>query len=139
MSQRPPDDQFSVEGDVGIGEQPGDRAVGVAAGEIERCFHLSHLCAGTDHLGVRLRAQSERERLDQDALACAGFTGDHGEARLQIEFDPVGEREITQMQAGQQDGSPDANARTIRFLERMFILSEWPVSAVASYEGSAVF
>ena len=101
-----PDNQFAIERDIGVGEDSGDRSVGVTVGEIEDRFDFCGVCAGPDHLDVRRCAERESQGLDQDALACPGLTGNDCESAAEVQVDAVGQREVTQLQADQHRRSP---------------------------------
>ena len=66
---------------------------GVRSGELRADFGL---CAPSRTMpGVAALAQSQRQRIDQDRLAGAGFAGQHGEAGAELELERVDDDEVT--------------------------------------------
>ncbi len=54
-----------------------------------------------DAAGVAALAEHHRQRVDQDRFAGAGFTGQHGESGVELEFHAVDDHEITDIQRAQ--------------------------------------
>ncbi|MPM38632.1 hypothetical protein SDC9_85262 [bioreactor metagenome] len=66
---------------------------------VELCAQIRALGAFADHAGVTTRAQQQLQRIDQNRLACAGLSGEGGEAVVQIQIQRLNDHEITQCNA----------------------------------------
>ena len=74
--------------------------------QLELRLDLRFLAAGADHLGAAARPTQQRQRVDQDALACAGLAGDHGQTGTEGELDPLDERETGDAEEREHRGLP---------------------------------
>ena len=64
-------------------------------------------CPPRTSAGVGPRAERQAERVEQDRLAGAGLAGEHAEARLELELEPLDQHDIV-------DGELPQHARTAR-------------------------
>ena len=55
----------------------------------------------TDKPGIAARAERQRERIQQDRLARAGFPGQHGHAALELEVEAVDQDDVANREARQ--------------------------------------
>ena len=63
-------------------------------GAVEGGVDLAALCAFAHHGGVCARAQGQLQCVNQDRLACAGFTCEHGEAPGQVQLERANDHEV---------------------------------------------
>ena len=82
-----------------FGEQVAQRRRAVA--DVEGGGELGALRAGAHHFGAALAAGEQRQRVDDDGLARAGFAREHGEPRAHLELDQIDDGEVTNLQVGQ--------------------------------------
>ena len=77
------------------------------AGKLEGGDHLALLHAVAHQALVAARAQGQREGIEQDRLAGAGFAGQHGQAVGEIDVEPVDQDDIADGETGEH-GFPQA-------------------------------
>ena len=94
----PAQDQLIAGRDVVRGE---NRPHGMAGGDVERRGHLPLLGAMAHQAGVTARTERERERIEQDRFAGAGFAGEHREAGHEIDVEPLDQHDVADRKAGQ--------------------------------------
>ena len=63
-------------------------------GAIEFSRNFCPLATGTHHAGIGPFTQHQGQGVDQDRLAGAGFTGQHSEARLKLQRQPINNDKI---------------------------------------------
>ncbi len=86
-----------------------DQRFGVA---IEQRLHPRERRAGPDQARVGTGTQHEHQRVDQQRLAGPRLPGDHGEARVGLQPDPLDQREVADVQLEQRhEGSSCAFSR----------------------------
>ncbi len=93
-----PQDEVALDFDV-VGARHLDGRV--RGREFEHGRHLTLLLAVAHEPAVAPAAERERQRVEQDRLAGAGFPGQHREARLEIEVEPVDQNDVADRQPGQ--------------------------------------
>ena len=87
--------------------QPVERGRGIVERELRG--QLRAFGAVADHAAVGALAAEEAERIHQQGLAGAGFAGNHGQARTELQFDRGGDGEVAQGEAGEHGGIVEAN------------------------------
>ena len=78
----PAQDQFALAGDAAFAEQ---RPYRVAGGEVEDRRHVTLLGTLADQRAVAAPAKRQRQGVEQDRLAGAGFAGEHRHALREID------------------------------------------------------
>ncbi len=78
------------------------RLQGVELGEIELGGNFGALAAGADYTGLAPIAQHQSQGVDQNRLARASLAGEHGETRLEFEFDAIDDDEVFDGEMEQQ-------------------------------------
>ena len=68
---------------------------------LERRRHLPLLLALAHQGGVAARAERQRERVEQDRLAGAGFAGEHGKPLGKVDVEPVDQDDVADGKAGE--------------------------------------
>jgi hypothetical protein len=86
----PPDDDLVV---VRGQAETLDRLAGAPA--LDHRLHHGAVGAGPDELARSARAEDQPERIDEDGLAGAGFAGEEGQPRPQLQLGARDERYIT--------------------------------------------
>jgi hypothetical protein len=77
-----------------------------AGWQFERCGRLS-LVGALPHQGdVAAGAERERKSIEQDGLAGAGLTREHGQTGREVDVEPVDQDDIANRQPGQHDACP---------------------------------
>ncbi len=92
------EDEIALGVDIGIG---GDAAGGVIERTVEDRRHLSLRFAVPDEAAVAARAEGEREGIEQDGLAGAGFTREDAEALREMKLEPVDQDDVADRQLDQ--------------------------------------
>ena len=64
------------------------------AGNVELGTHIAASGAGANLRPLHPRPKHQRERIEQDGLASAGFAGDHREARAKLDVEPIHQHEV---------------------------------------------
>ncbi len=64
------------------------------------------LFAAPDKPGIRPCAQCQPDGIEQDGLARAGFAGEHGKARVQVDLQRGDDDEVAQRQALEHQFAP---------------------------------
>ena len=82
-----------------FGEQLAQRRRALA--DVEGGGEFGAFGAGAHDFGAALAAGEQRQRIDHDGFARAGFAGEHGEAGAHFELDEVDDGEVTNLQVGQ--------------------------------------
>ena len=80
--------------------------------KLEGRGHLSLLGAVADQGGIAAGAEGEREGVEQNRFAGAGFAGQHGEARGQIDVEPIDQDDVADRKPGQHGESDDGGRTT---------------------------
>ena len=62
------------------------------------------LLAGSHEIARRAGAEQQADRLDEDGLAGAGFTGQDGEPRLEVDLEPFDDGQVLNAQKAQHGG-----------------------------------
>ena len=85
-------DQRLARGDVAFSQQ---RARRMPGRQFEHRGDLALLRALAHQRGVAAGAQRQRKGIEQDRLAGAGFAGQHGQARREIDVEPVDQNDVS--------------------------------------------
>ena len=104
--QRPPQQQRAVVAGEPLLVQPGARRRVVD--DVERRGEFRPFRAGTQLPQLEAIAQQQRQRVEQDRLAGAGFPGQRGEARPQLEVERVHDDEVANRKQAQHGRREDA-------------------------------
>ena len=81
-----------------LGEHLAQR--GGTLADVERGRELGALGSRAHHLGSALAAGEQRQRVDHDGFAGAGFAGEHRETGAHFEIDEIDDGEVTNLQMG---------------------------------------
>ena len=60
--------------------------------------HLGALGAMAHHFGTGAAAGEQLQRIHQDGFAGAGFAGEHGQSRAQLQLERIDDGEVADMQ-----------------------------------------
>ena len=79
--------------------KPAGNGLGIA--QIKLGTHFGALTSATDQPGIGAFSKNERQRVDQNRLACPGFTGQRAKALSEFKLKPVHQNKIANGQATQ--------------------------------------
>jgi len=82
--------------------------------EIEYRQYLAFLRARAHEIGAPAPAEHETETVEQDGLTRPGFAGEHVEARLELQFQPVDDQHVSNIEGAQHYGCLPRRPRATR-------------------------